>query len=221
MMSENTDYQCKHCSKTVPVGETVCKHCWFAFTPPVSASPPPRSVSSPPSSSPVDPKPFNVPTVSNAEAVSTRANAPASESAATKSNPAPQRPKSTPSHVAQESHLLDTARVKDRYRDAYLVANTTVVIGGGVKVVASLAAIVIGLFAVIAAGVISSNGGSTAIAVVFAVLGLIIAALCGGVLYLIGILLSANGQHLQASLDEAVNTSPFLSVDGKAEVMSL
>jgi hypothetical protein len=40
-------------------------------------------------------------------------------------------------------------------------------------------------------------------------------------LYALGVLVSAHGQVLKASLDEAVHTSPFLTDADRASVMSL
>ncbi len=39
--------------------------------------------------------------------------------------------------------------------------------------------------------------------------------------FILGMLISAQGQILMASLDGSVNTSPFLSEAGKAKVMGL
>jgi len=54
-----------------------------------------------------------------------------------------------------------------------------------------------------------------------AVAGLLSAVVVGGLFYLLGVLISALGQILEASVDTAINTSPFLSNAHRAEIMSL
>jgi hypothetical protein len=51
--------------------------------------------------------------------------------------------------------------------------------------------------------------------------GSVFGILAGLVLYVFGILISAQGQILQATLDSAVNSSPFLTDEMRAEMMSL
>jgi hypothetical protein len=51
---------------------------------------------------------------------------------------------------------------------------------------------------------------------------IIILSLITGIwLYVVGILVSAQGQILKASLDSAVNSSPFLTNEQRAKIMSL
>ena len=95
----------------------------------------------------------------------------------------------------------------NRYRDAYLVARTIITVGGVVKSVGVVLAIVVTLVALLKF--------KMELASVLA--GLVI----GVPLYVLGILVSAQGQILKATLDTAVNGSPHLSNDQKAETMSL
>jgi len=53
------------------------------------------------------------------------------------------------------------------------------------------------------------------------VVGGIVAGLIALLFYLLGVLVAAHGQVLQATLDSAVNSSPFLTDADKAEIMSL
>jgi hypothetical protein len=47
------------------------------------------------------------------------------------------------------------------------------------------------------------------------------AVITGGIVVCLGIMVSAQGQTLKAALDCAVNSSPFLSDDQRAQIMSL
>jgi hypothetical protein len=53
------------------------------------------------------------------------------------------------------------------------------------------------------------------------VIGLVLAVIVGGGGFILGTLLAAQGQVLKATLDTAVNSSPFLSNDQRVEIMSL
>ena len=107
----------------------------------------------------------------------------------------------------------------ERYRaavEAYIVAKAVVALGGTTKGAAILLA-VLGLLVVGIA--VRDVQGSTSI--VLGAAGVVLAAFFVGVLYLLGIMVSAEGQILQASLDTAVSSSPFLTNDERAEAMSL
>jgi hypothetical protein len=117
------------------------------------------------------------------------------------------------------THAPETREVRalmSRYWDAYVVTQVTVGIGEVIKATAiGLAAIII-LGALLLASQVS--GGSAA--VIF-LLGLGAAAVVGGLFYLLGLIVMAQGQILKASLDGAVNTSPFLENEHRAKIMSL
>jgi hypothetical protein len=53
------------------------------------------------------------------------------------------------------------------------------------------------------------------------VIGILVGCLAGLLWYVIGIFVAAQGQILKATLDSAVNSSPFLTDAHKAEIMSL
>jgi hypothetical protein len=105
-----------------------------------------------------------------------------------------------------------------RYRDAYRVANTIVAIGTTIKVVGAVVAAAVFLFT-----------GSTVLSLLRSNYGLVIVGLVGAIpaaiiwllFWLFGVLASAQGQVLLASLDGAVNTSPFLTDDQRADAMSI
>ena len=96
-----------------------------------------------------------------------------------------------------------------RYRDAYSVAG--VILGFG-KLIKAVGLIVAGLAILI--------GLAKESPIIF--LGsLFFAVLIGGIFYLLGVIVSAQGQILKASLDTAVNTSPFLLNAHRTDIMSL
>jgi hypothetical protein len=105
-------------------------------------------------------------------------------------------------------------RAASRYSDAYIVAGAVVRIGGYVRVVAVVVTVIGLLGGIIAASSSPSPG-------VLFVGGIVFGVAAGIPLYVLGILISAIGEHIKASLDSAVHTSPFLSDAEKASVMSL
>jgi hypothetical protein len=105
-----------------------------------------------------------------------------------------------------------TRAVMRRYHDAYRVANIIARVGESVKVVGVALAILFGFLGLFSASQVGTAG-------LFA--GLFAAALFGVASWLSGVLVNALGQLLIASLDGAVNGSPFLSDDQRARAMSL
>jgi hypothetical protein len=104
-----------------------------------------------------------------------------------------------------------------RYSDAYLVAKVTNGFGGiikGIGVAIAVLLLLIGFMFI-------SNGrpgdATFAMGVVTIVAGIIAAVW----FYIVGVLVSAQGQILKASLDSAVNSSPFLTNAHRANIMSL
>jgi hypothetical protein len=110
--------------------------------------------------------------------------------------------------------------ILNRYRDAYLVSRAQVGIGNLIKTGSALLVIItvpIGLY-------LASNSGSNrdgGIGLGFGIIIVLLGLLGGALLYLFGILISAQGQILKASLDSAVNGSPFLTNEERMKIMSL
>ncbi len=136
-----------------------------------------------------------------------------------------QAQKTEQAQIRQESkndESSDAKSLKKRYKDAYFVARTTTVVGFLIKAVGALLGILtfLGAFALAASqrNVYGVRGGDTEIS-------LIVAAIFGGTVWLVffiwGVLVSAQGQILKASLDGAVNGSPFLTNEQRAKIMSL
>ena len=118
---------------------------------------------------------------------------------------APQRSSgSSSSHATSVIH---------RYRDAYAIAVAIVQQGQRVKTLAVVIAVVVVVLSMFAA---TKFAGMVAI-----VFGIVAAIFVYGVVHSYGVRIAAEGQHLLASLDVAVNTSPFLDDDERAYAMSL
>ena len=97
-----------------------------------------------------------------------------------------------------------------RYTDAYLVARAIIAIGATVKVIAFVVGGGIALLG-LAAGSKSTE---------LALGGLILGAIFAVPIYILGILVAAQGQILKATLDTAVNSSPLLTKDEMRQIMS-
>lgn len=107
--------------------------------------------------------------------------------------------------------------ITTRYNDGYLVAVTTNGIGEiikGIGVVLAVLSILTGL-----ALALNGRAGDATFALGLALM--ISGAVSGLWFYIAGILVSAQGQLLKASLDSAVNSSPFLTNEHRAQIMSL
>ncbi len=103
------------------------------------------------------------------------------------------------------------AALTTRYSDAYTVARVTNGFGGIIKVVGIVLAV-----AILVATFAAADKSPVIIGI-----GLFAAIVVGVLLFILGILISAIGQILKASLDSAVNTSPLLSNADRIKIMSL
>lgn len=117
--------------------------------------------------------------------------------------------------VTSSEHIYASS-VMTRYQDAYLVARVTTGFGGVIKGLGFLLA-----FVIFGAAAFVGNQAYGETKTMYMGAGLVLAIVTGAVFYLFGILVSAQGQILKASLDGAVNNSPFLTNDQKAQAMSL
>jgi hypothetical protein len=109
-------------------------------------------------------------------------------------------------------------RVLSRYRDGYRIARTAVVLGRLIQVLGVLLGllIVVGAFAAMGALRQEPRGG-----IVELLLGLFLGGGAFALFFVLGVILSSLGQLKKAALDSAVNSSPFLTNEERAEVMSL
>ena len=119
-------------------------------------------------------------------------------------------PESATQQAVQEPSC---SSVESRYRDAYLVSSAVAAIGAAVKIIG----VVLGLL-ILLAGVISGMQSSS-VAVTFG--GVLLGAVVAIPIFVLGVLVSAQAQVLKATLDTAVHSSPFLTKENMARVMSL
>src|SRR6185437_123850 len=104
-----------------------------------------------------------------------------------------------------------------RYRDSYRVAGFIAGVGEFFKIGGIILAALIGIGTLTLVG--QTRGDHQQIAILM--MGIVTAGFVGGVLFLLGVLVAAQGQLLKASLDTAVNTSPFLTNQDRAKMMAL
>jgi hypothetical protein len=109
------------------------------------------------------------------------------------------------------SKIKPQTSISQRYTDAYRVAKWIVAVGTTVKVVGAVVAAIVGVgLFVLAADRNSAGTGFFA--------GLLIGGFIWFFSWIAGVFVTAQGQLLRASLDTAVNTSPFLADAEKANL---
>jgi len=120
------------------------------------------------------------------------------------------------------------AALARRYKDAYRVARFAIRLGEIVKIAGFIVAGVLALGGALPllgafaqAAQAKQIGAGVLLSFMWAAGALIFAALIGGFVFVLGILVSAQGQTLLASLDAAVNGSPSLNEDEKLAVMGV
>lgn len=96
-----------------------------------------------------------------------------------------------------------------RYKDAYRIARAVTGFGDTVKVLAFVLGVIVAVIGV-AAG-----------SIYFVVGGIALGVVIGLPIFILGILVSAQGQILKATLDSAVNSSPLLTKDEIRQILSL
>lgn len=106
-----------------------------------------------------------------------------------------------------------------RYGDAYSVAASIIAHGQRLKLLALIIGGLIAILTLTAGGGAAQEFGAYAVGPM--VLGLLASVFVGSSMYSNGIRITAEGQQLLASLDVAVNTSPFLNNSERADVMRL
>lgn len=112
---------------------------------------------------------------------------------------------------AESAHHNDSgpnAQVAGRYRDAYRVGLSLVGLGDAFKIIGAI------LAGLLLLGALKAGGA-------FVLVGLALAMLIGALFWVCGVVVSAQGQILQATLDTAVSVSPFLSDAQRVRAMGL
>lgn len=113
----------------------------------------------------------------------------------------------TKAPAASGKHLGWARSAQRRYVDAYRVANTVDGFGQLVKI----GGILLGLL--VWAGVTQAVGSGIG--------GFAFGLIVGALFFVVGVIVAAHGQLLKATIDTAVHSSPFLTNDTRAAVMSL
>lgn len=108
-----------------------------------------------------------------------------------------------------------------RYKDSYTVANTANTFGKLAKLAGFVVAGVIAFIGLLLTFITVGSFRDSGVAFVVLLISLTVAAVFGSIFYVLGILLSAIGQNLMASLDSAVNGSPFMTNEQKAIAMDM
>jgi hypothetical protein len=120
----------------------------------------------------------------------------------------------------QRPEISASQNASDRYQDAYLHVSRLAEAGNLIQTVGWLLGAFIFCGAVFAAHTVTRQ--LTPAADWLPPAGLALGAIVTVFFFwLVGTLVCARGQHLEASLDSAVNSSPFLSDAQRAKVMSL
>ncbi len=130
----------------------------------------------------------------------------------------PPTPEVLPKPISRVSPATVSAITK-RYADAYAIARVIEYVGGAIKVFGMFIAALLGMLAIIRVG--SSSPTETTANVAIIVIAGITAVIPAIIFYIVGTLVSAKAQVLKASLDTAVNSSPFLDDQHKLAIMSL
>lgn len=105
--------------------------------------------------------------------------------------------------------MPSSSPVVNRYRDAYRVGAALVGVGNAIKVVGAI------LAGIIIVGSLSEANGP------FAAAGVFLGAAVGLLFWVCGVMVAAQGQILQATLDNAVASSHFLTDPERADAMGL
>jgi hypothetical protein len=114
---------------------------------------------------------------------------------------------------ASAVHDGATSSFSSRYADGYTAAGFIVGFGTVIKVVSFIAG------ALVLMGFIASNFHMGVASSVAGFAGMIFGALIAFVGFIAGVMVSAQGQMLKATLDSAVNTSPFLENQERRRIM--
>lgn len=122
--------------------------------------------------------------------------------------------------LSETKTIISDNQVVRRYQDSYTVARTANAFGSLTKTIGLVSAGIIGVIGLMMMLFTATYWGAGAGFVMF-LFTLTFGAIVGAIFYILGIVLSALGQNLMATLDTAVNGSPFMSQEQKAQAMNL
>jgi len=117
--------------------------------------------------------------------------------------------------------IVSDNQVVRRYQDSYTVARTANAFGNLTKTIGLVSAGIIGFIGLILTIIAAASFDSAGAGFVLFLTVLAFGAIVGTIFYILGIVLSALGQNLMATLDTAVNGSPFMTQEQKAQAMNL
>jgi hypothetical protein len=141
----------------------------------------------------------------------------------TPANPQPNHAVDFPGIQAASSNF----ELSKRYADSYRIANFQTGLGDLIKKVAGICGFIIFFGGLCYAGSSATpqpgffGPGANMVGVVLGIFGMIIGAAVAGVGFILGILVSSDGQILKATLDTAVCSNPFLNDNDRAAMMTL
>lgn len=134
--------------------------------------------------------------------------------------------------TSESTDASTQASLLKRYRDGYRVADAIVMLGALVKFIGALLAVtVVGVLVLLsysARNLLNQNKfgqfgnvGTIGVGVPELLILAVPAVMLFFFFWIIGVIISGQGQMIRASIDAAVNTSPFLSNDTRARIMRL
>lgn len=123
--------------------------------------------------------------------------------------------------VSETKTIISDNQVVRRYQDSYTVARTANAFGSLTKTIGLVSAGIIGLIGLIMTLIIAASFSSSGIGFIVFLVAVVLGAIVGAIFYIFGIVLSALGQNLMATLDTAVHGSPFMTQEQKAQAMNL
>lgn len=107
-----------------------------------------------------------------------------------------------------------------RYKNGYRIAQLMNTMSIAVKIFGVVVGLIIfGLCMSAVAGPL--GGGGSQASALFLTISVLCSVTAGGLFFILGVIVSVLGEHLKATLDSAVNTSPFLDLPAKARVMAI
>lgn len=117
-----------------------------------------------------------------------------------------------------QTPLSRTQKMHKRYTDGYRVARFVTTIGTLLKILGFVLGILLFLLSVaVAAEQGKKNGGGE----IFVMLGVFFGFIIWAILWISGVILSSLGQITKAQIDCAVHSSPFITDEERASIMSI
>lgn len=117
--------------------------------------------------------------------------------------------------------MVSDDQVVRRYQDSYTIARTANTFGNLTKIAGFVGAGIIGFIGLLLTFITVASFRDSGVGFVVFLIALTLGAVIGAIFYILGIVLSALGQNLMATLDSAVHGSPFMTNEQKAQAMNI